>query len=105
MINPFNQGPTTEITITAVDNGWIVQMPPPPADMDEDRNMQMLTHVAKEVGKAMHGDPVLNSISEDKTSVRKEDASPMHKVSRNTSMHVFTTFDEVLSFLKAVVEE
>lgn len=92
----------SQIIITAVANGWIVQMP----EQDSIQNneaMRLMKEAGKIFGKTMNADPLLSQLqSEDDT--KKDNHTPT-VVSRNETQHIFKTFGEVLAFLEVMIDE
>lgn len=106
------------ITIEPVANGWIVIMPHqariplngiPGSPQFGMPSEDQLRHMAQVMNEAVHKDPLLakiereNKAPEDEAAGQQSIKQPISEL-KNEDIHIFTTFDEVLAFLKYEVQ-
>lgn len=88
---------SNQIIISKVSNGWTVQMPAQPgADLD-DRMANIARIMIKKIQSSK--DPVLEALEEKVEEPRESE----NKIKADNTLFIFTTFDEVLGFLKFTI--
>ena len=104
-MNPFSSptGRPTEIIITPVNNGWIVTLPEAhsPTELSS-----MIPEMIKGIKSALpgHENEIQDIIDKANANHPHPEVAPP-PFTRDQNVHIFSTFDKVLAFLKVQIDE